>query len=104
MTMTMTIYIYIYIYVCVCVFARECPSCGRARSVAVGGTAWGGWVCGGSFYGGHGDKYVERRSRRIGRYICRVQADGGHLKRCPTGTGAVSPAARAGRGWSPSVQ
>ena len=25
--------------------AHECPPCGRARSVAVGGTAWGSWVC-----------------------------------------------------------
>ena len=61
--------------------AHECPSCGGARSVAVGGTSWGGWVCGDGFYGEHGDKCVERRSRGIHRYICRIQADGGHIKR-----------------------
>ena len=56
--------------------AHECPPCGRARSVAVGGTAWGSWVCGtawsDNFYGEHGSKYIERRSRGVDRCISRV--------------------------------
>ena len=42
----------------------------------MGGTAWGGWVCGAVwsdyFYGERGSKYVDRRGRGIDRYICRV--------------------------------
>ena len=56
--------------------AHECPSCGRARSVGVDGTAWGSWVCGtawsDNFYGERESKYVERRGRGIDRCICRV--------------------------------
>ena len=85
--------------------AHGCPPCGGARGVAVGGAIWSDWVCstawGGDFYGEYGGKYIWRTGRGGARRICRVSADNGRLGRRPTGTGATSPATRAGCGWSP---
>ena len=79
--------------------------CGRARGVAVGGAIWSDWVCsmawGGDFYGEYGGKYIRRTGSGGARHICRVSADNGRLGRRPTGTGATSPATRAGCRWSP---
>ena len=76
-----------------------------ARGVAVGGAIWSDWVCstawGSDFYGEYGGKYIRRTGRGGAHRICRVSADDGRLGRRPTGTGATSPAARAGCGWSP---
>ena len=85
--------------------AHGCPPCGGARGVAVGGAIWSDWVCstawGGDFYGEYGGKYIRRTGKGGARRICRVSADYGRLGRRPTGTGATSPATRAGCGWSP---
>ena len=85
--------------------AHGCPPCGGARGVAVGDTIWSDWVCstawGSDFYGEYSGKYIPWAGRGGARRICRVSADDGRLGRRPTGTGATSPAARAGCGWSP---
>ena len=85
--------------------AHGCPPCSGARGVAVGGTIWSDWVCstawGSDFYGEYGGKYIRQTGRGGARRICWVSAGDDPLGRRPTGSGATSPAARAGCGWSP---
>ena len=75
------------------------------RGASPGGTIWSDWVCstawGSDFYGEYGGKYIRRTGRGGARRICRVSPGDDRLGRRPTGSGATSPAARAGCGWSP---